>query len=790
MNLVIFLTITVLLFFLKPYIKKSIAWFFSRFSEIPSVLSSKVYRVFIRTFVGNWYVYLVLILIWFLLFKSDVGKDMLDSYLSKMQTSPSLSVFGSFVSLFFCILILSLSIWTLPFFMFSKKTKEKILNSENYKKFYLMTKILAFIAMLPFLLVCNAFLFYSLPVDSGIVKIFLYNTLSIWTFLVVVYLLSFTIKIRFTSRILKGKIFDTYLFILIKIVITVIILSLLFVKIKSLISRDNDFVYLSPLVAGFIFISGLIVFRFLFYSVEPGESNISMLVQKMLSNENKRDSRIFYSFIFWVSAGIVLYYYLVPSLVAINSLYILLVVFGFYIIYLDYWRHAFVNKRGFWRILAFFASVIFLILPFIYSARQFTVPFLAAGKEYPANTSLEFQLKERYKNIRHLDSNSNVFIVCAMGGGSRAGYITASVLKTLDSIYPWFFNHTICYSSVSGGSVGIYTYLKGKETGKISDSSFLRNIYQANYNSSGLFGLLIGDALETMFGTIITTMKDRTSPKSSATGFYDRNYRIRQEYDYKLQDAVSSNPSDRCDSLTFYPCRTENTFRPDTFRAFYLKHQANYPIHLINTFEVNSGRRAIISPFPAQYLTFFPNTILPLQDTSYDCSITQKDIYYRDAVNLSELFPLVSAASHIGNKRDAQFVDGGYYENYGLTTGLDVFRYLRDSLHIPFKNLKLILIKNSLQVPVESGHQQQFFAPLAGAMNAPFTGHANNLLAQAKRDLFDTSHIFVIEFDGEKMKVPLTRGLTKKHIDVMERFSDSLLRDEAYKKSIIKFMKN
>jgi hypothetical protein len=113
--------------------------------------------------------------------------------------------------------------------------------------------------------------------------------------------------------------------------------------------------------------------------------------------------------------------------------------------------------------------------------------------------------------------------------------------------------------------------------------------------------------------------------------------------------------------------------------------------------------------------------------------------------------------------------------------------YLRDSLQIDSKRLKIILIKNSNQEPVDSGHQAQLLAPLVGVMQSPFTGHANTILAEAKRDLTDSNHIKTISFNAEAKKVPLTRSLTERHIDWMETFISDI-SNEVYRNNLKKFI--
>jgi hypothetical protein len=225
----------------------------------------------------------------------------------------------------------------------------------------------------------------------------------------------------------------------------------------------------------------------------------------------------------------------------------------------------------------------------------------------------------------------------------------------------------------------------------------------------------------------------------------------------------------------FYPL-TATLAVPDHFKEYYAVHKDSIPIQLINSFEINAGQRSVLSPFAARDPHFFINAILPLQDTLYDANPANKDIQYREAVNLSELFPIVSAASHIGKKSKAQFVDGGYYENYGLATALDVYFFLK-SLPMNIARVKIILIKNSVQEPSVPGENLQLLAPLVGALHSPFTGHANHILEETKR-VMDSSHLFVITFNADSMKVPLTRSFTRSHIDSMNVFIKTLPQNQ------------
>lgn len=790
------LLVACVLYFAKQYIQKLIEWVIKRFTVIPDGFAGKILPALIRVIVLNWYTYLMLLLIWLLLFFTAVGKDIIDAYLSNLNEFSPLQKLLSYLSLFFCIFIMSLSIWILPFFMYSKERIEDIL--KRHDQFYLGTKILALVAMLPFLLVTNAFLSFSQNLNLNTFEVILLNSASFIIFLILAYVfklrkpvlskkVSQLLKLDTISKKIKDIFPNTYFFIVFRILFLVVLLALPFAFFRF---PPGKLFYLSYLVAFYIFISSVIVFRLLFYSDETGNKDIKKLVVQMLGDENRKHSRKLYLFLIWPLFAVTFYYYMVPSLETTNALYILLVVFSFFIIYLDFWRNLFHNKNGFWKGVAFIATVLFLVLPFLSNKNQFRIPFIDVANDMESKTSLEAGLKERLEVINQKDSTGNIYIICAMGGGSRAGYITAAVLKAIDEMDMDVWENTICYSTVSGGSVGLYNYIKGRETGKITDSAYLTYLYQKNYNSSGVYGLLIGDAIETLFGPVATIPKSWVSNSTSNMGFYDRNYRIRQEYDYILEEASSDKASDDYFKRTFYPWYQKPSSEPDSFQTYFFRRKGAIPIHLVNTFEINSGRRTVISPFPAKSTGFFPNAMLPLQDTTFDKQIARKEILYREAVNLSELFPIISAASHIGTQKDAQFVDGGYYENYGLATGLDVYYYLRDSLDVDTSRLKMILIKNSNQVPKDSGSQVQFLAPLVGAMNSPFTGHANHLLAETKR-VIDSSNLYVITFDAEAKKVPLTRTLTKRHIDSMNTFIKEFSTDTSTTRNkLLNFLKS
>lgn len=770
---VVLILLSLAAFFVLPYFKKGLQWCIARFINLPGDYVKEIIPSLSRVVKLNWYTFLMIFLLWFLLAGTTVGRDIIETYLDRLTEKETLvEKLGSLLSLFGTIFCISLSIWILPFFLYSKDRIDEIQN--NYLRFYIATKLLAFIAMLPFMVVTNAFVSYSSVFET---KVWLQIVVNILLFLVFLLFIWFTTSKAVTRLIhkmnaLPYKIYNPYILVLLRLSILIIFLAAVF---ALLMPKENNPLYF---VAVFLFLSSIIVFRLLFYSDENGsdvQQNVRHLVEQMVSAKNRSYSKWLYLLLLaGLGTGFLVYYFL-PDLTIISTLYILLIIFSFYIIYLDFWRNAYRNFSSLMKIIAFGATVLFLATPFLGSEKQFRIQLDSSNHSLADSPiTLDSALKQRYNYILKMNTDSTgkkdstVFIICAMGGGSRAGYIAAATLMELDRRGLELWNRTICYSTISGGSVGVYNYIKAKQLHLQETDNYLYKIYKQNYNSSGAFGLLAGDPLESLLRSVVTIPRSWIPGNTSSNGFHDRNQRIRLEYDRILQNAIISNPAiTGKDNKEMAAAYTSDYFKT------YFQRNDSVPIHFVNTFEVNSGRRTILSPLiiKGADTSFFLNAILPLQDTSYDCQILRKDIRYREAVNLSELFPLISAASHIGVRNNAQFVDGGYFENYGLATGLDIFHYLK-ALKVHPKHIKILLIKNSKQEPETAERNIQILAPVTGAMNSPFTGHANQFLLEAKRIAGD-SNVYIVEFDAKKYQVPLTRSLNERHIVSMKAFIDT-----------------
>lgn len=756
-----------------------------RYSAMPTFSRGDVFVTIWRVIRLNWYSVLMVVVLWFILFNVDVGSDIVIHYVDHLLNNGFSSKFWSLWWLFGCLLLMTLAIWIIPFFLFSPKRFNRA--KSDAVRFYMGTKFLSILAITPYYVVAGAFLFRNEPVELPLWYLPVFSLAGVAVFLLIEFKI---LHIHWVSRFLNsasdilvqwgGQYLggNRYLIILIKILIVELIFILI---VAGLINGYAADALVHIYVSVFVLVSSAFIFKLLFFTNDTKltRKEVIAMVTAMTSADNIRHSRHFYYTVLFLLLFINAYFFVVPSLTTTNTIYVLLIVFALLIVYLDLCRNLASSEKIGIRITGFMGIFLFLLASVISPKGQFVVPL----REYTSSSAsasdslgvdpklnkpgyLEAALERRIAIIDQLDStrNNNIYLVCAMGGGSRAGYFTAKVLQELEREIPGFWQRTLLYSTVSGGSVGVYHHIKGRYI--VSYSRFLNHIYEQNYNSSAVYGLLLGDAFEGLFGGWIRKIGSIINNKDSAVLYRDRNVRIREEYDYAMNAALAGEKSDGYTTNTFRP--GIDISRHDAFKGFFADHVDTIPVHFVNTFEINTGRRTVLSPFIVGKDSIFPNAILPLQDTIFSPRIIHEDITYREAVNLSELFPFLSAASTIGKKSNHQFVDGGYFENYGLATAFDVATYLIDNQKVAKDRIKIILIKNSLQESNVEKQSWQLIAPLIGAVNAPFTGHANHFLKEGQNRFGGNMVELKFDSDDKETKVPLTRALARRHLKTMD----------------------
>ncbi|MGZ8544152.1 MAG: hypothetical protein ACXWV0_02600 [Flavisolibacter sp.] len=247
-----------------------------------------------------------------------------------------------------------------------------------------------------------------------------------------------------------------------------------------------------------------------------------------------------------------------------------------------------------------------------------------------------------YRSGANKDTIPVVFIA-AEGGALRTGAFTSMILSKLSDQYPSFPAYIYCYSGVSGGTLG------------------------SNFFNTAYINRLRGDT--TSFATA-TKRFFGTDFLAAATGKLVFGEIINYFIPWHIP------PFDRAIALekaweTGWDHQGESNILAGSFS---ITGQPRMPALFINTTEAESGLQCIWSNVGLDSLTLGRQRDLVRR--------SGVDLRYSTAINLSTRFPLVSPGATIfytqGNTRERKhFVDGGYFENTGAETLLEVMKLLK-----------------------------------------------------------------------------------------------------------------
>lgn len=292
---------------------------------------------------------------------------------------------------------------------------------------------------------------------------------------------------------------------------------------------------------------------------------------------------------------------------------------------------------------------------------------------------------ERYKTYP-------VYVVAAEGGGIYAAYRTATFLTSLQDLCPRFSHHLFAISSVSGGSVGavIFSGLtqkikqsderfnsgagctkKGENTGGLFFTDVAEEILRDDFLSPVLAAFLFPDFLQRfLFFTIPQFDRSIALEKSFETSWGEKT----RDYYTRFPDKWIDDENPLLEPFT-------KSWSPES----------DGPALFINTTEVESGRGRVIAPFAVNTveLTSFPfRTLGGARQDSVDISMST-------AAVLSARFPWLTPAGSFqitvpnasqspGSsallRQKIQLVDGGYLDNSGVVTALDIVREIETAV--------------------------------------------------------------------------------------------------------------
>jgi hypothetical protein len=301
----------------------------------------------------------------------------------------------------------------------------------------------------------------------------------------------------------------------------------------------------------------------------------------------------------------------------------------------------------------------------------------------------------------HPGQDYPVFFLSSYGGGIKAAAWVSIVINQLDQLTingrnnqsKDFQHYVLAYSGASGGAIGFsvncasrYQALTTKKKDTLGNAANILSFYSNDFLSSSLTGMLGRDWLMASIGK----------------NFYpDRS--VLQEKNWETHAAR-------------YGIAYNHEFNEywDQMKVHY-----DLPLLFANTYDIDSGQKGIACPVtidPRNFPASLP--VFSLLDKTSDLKMST-------AAFLSARFPYVSPTGKITGKH--HFADGGYRENSGTETLLEILQVFEqelktmqsDSLYL--KVLPHIIVLSNEVKGTESFQKSanlfEVTAPLVGLLN-------------------------------------------------------------------------
>jgi len=335
------------------------------------------------------------------------------------------------------------------------------------------------------------------------------------------------------------------------------------------------------------------------------------------------------------------------------------------------------------------------------------------------------------------ESRYPVYVVAVQGGGIYAAYHAASVLGAIQDSCPAFVEHVFAISGVSGGSVGAGVFetvvraswpdghrpstgqciakdkLPRREAaGEFSAVRVAEKILEGDFLAPVVYGLVGPDLLQ-LFLLAPVVVNDRA--RYFELALEERAQTIIQEEITAKRMPVSA---------------------PNLLAQPFTEHwspTADLPALALNTTDVGTGRRRIIAPFS------FPSddaVFLPLSSDEL------RGMPLSTAAFLSARFPWITPPGWYRTKEAADqpeqknyLVDGGYFDNSGVATALDIVRAIKDLSDVRDKiQVRLLILSRPNDRTNETFFGIEFLAPIRALLRVRATG-GQRAVGQAEREL-------------------------------------------------------
>ena len=269
-----------------------------------------------------------------------------------------------------------------------------------------------------------------------------------------------------------------------------------------------------------------------------------------------------------------------------------------------------------------------------------------------------------------------IYIVAAPGGGLYASYFASNFLTQATLIRPRFFNHLFAVSAVSGGALGSSIYFSLHHDGMGCETSTTRSPWSVSSSDQAIISPFYylrhfheKDLLAPLVGSFIfLDSLQAFIPYGMAE--LNRVNALEEAVRLAWKSAKSSAPNELSVLLNgrIIPkhLQKSNSDPLDCAIAAVQSGKSGAPALVYNVTSVSDGSQAFIAPFKM-------NGSLEV--------LSPKRVPIITGTLLSARFPYITPPGWFYDRKSQTtreyLVDGGYYENSGVATGLKILELLR-----------------------------------------------------------------------------------------------------------------
>jgi hypothetical protein len=378
--------------------------------------------------------------------------------------------------------------------------------------------------------------------------------------------------------------------------------------------------------------------------------------------------------------------------------------------------------------------------------RQFSKPEKSALP--PLESSFQQWLANRPDRDRYRVSNRPypVYIAAAQGGGIYAAYHAATAFTKLTEYFPSFPQHIFAISSVSGGSLGASAFSSLVKFGGISGKSL-------SQTASKLFS------------------SDLLTPLLTMGLFPDliQRFIFFPIYDWDRARGLEVAFEKAWDKLSLP--NQDNPLRQSFYQHW--QPQGIAPALVLNTTVVETGDRLAISPFQINS----PNKEnIAIDEPDLDLKLST-------AAGLSARFPYFTPVGWYQRSKDKSklhLADGGYFDNSGIPTALDIGRSLQrlKDYGTTFEIVYLSLIDGQFNEPptqLKSEGLNEVLSPVRALFSARQSRGRSAVelstftINDGDDPLKDKFRTLFLKKSGEGVKLPLGWLISKYSRDFIDR---------------------